>query len=200
MSSRHSRLRDVAVRLATHAAKALPPGRADWSQAMQSEIHHIPHSRTALAWAFGCVLASYTERMRTMISGNPGISRWVLIAEMLCCFTPLTLVCLAVVENLGRMQGAAGILALTVTAAGPVGLIVAFKVVVLSRPLLTRLVAAGLCGLAAWVVLAYSLQLLPGGQPVGHWREFVLIALLPASGFGHLLHLASHSDSRVAAA
>jgi hypothetical protein len=51
---------------------------------------------------------------------------------MLCCFTPLTLLCIAVLANLGRMQGKAGMLALTVAAAGPIGLIVAFKVVVLN--------------------------------------------------------------------
>jgi len=166
---------------------------------MRNEVHHISDSRAALAWALGCMLASYTERMRIMISSKSKISRWVLVLEMLCCFTPLTLLCLAVVANLGRMQGVEGILALTVAVAGPVGLIVAFKVVVLNRPLLTKLAAAALCALAAWVVLAYSLQLLPGGQPAAHWREFVLIALLPALGIAHLLYLATRPASKVAA-
>jgi hypothetical protein len=165
---------------------------------MHNEIHHISDSRAALAWALGCVLASYTERMRIMISSNPKISRWVLVLEMLCCFTPLTLLFLAVVANLGRMQGVQGILFLTVAVTGPVGLSVAFKVVVMNRPLLTKLAAAALCALAAWVVLAYSLELLPGGQPVAHWREFVLIALLPALGTAHLLYLAT-APVRVAA-
>ena len=200
MSNRHSLLRDVALRLARHAGKALPPGCAGWSSAMHNEVHHISDSRAALAWAFGCVLASYTERIRTMISGNPKISRWVLVLEMLGCFTPLSLAWLAMLANLNRMQGAAGILALTATLAGPVGLIVAFKVVVLNRPLLTRLVAAGLCALAAWVVLAYSLILLAEGQSLGQWRDFVLMALLPALGIAHLLYLGTRPVSSIAAA
>lgn len=131
-----------------------------------------------------------------MINGNPKISRWVLTLEMLCCFTPLTLLCLVVLANLGRIQGAEGAFALTVAVAGPVGLIVAFKIVVLSRPILTRLAVAALCTLAAWVVLAYSLELLAEGQAVGYWRDFVLIALLPAFGIAHLLYLASHSGNK----
>jgi hypothetical protein len=167
---------------------------------MYNEVHHIAGSRAALAWAFGCVLAGYTERMRIMISSNPKISRWVLILEMAFCFTPLTLVCFAVLANLGLFRGTEGIVALTVTMAGPVGLIIAFRVVVLNRPLLTRLALAGLCTLAAWVVLAYSLDLLPGGPSGGQWRDFILVALLPALGFAHLLYLATHPVSKVAVA
>ena len=73
-----------------------------------------------------------------MIARNPRISRWVLVLEMLVCFTPLTWLCLATFANLGRMDGKTGMVALTVAAAGPIGLVVAFKVVVLNRPSLTH--------------------------------------------------------------
>lgn len=134
-----------------------------------------------------------------MIGSNPRISRWILVLEMLCCFTPLTLLCIAVLANLGRMQGMAGILALTVAAAGPIGLIVAFKVVLLNRPSLTKFAMAGLCILAAWTGLAYFLHILAEGEPARAWREFVLIALLPALGIVHLLYLSTRSVSKVAA-
>jgi hypothetical protein len=199
MNSGRSVVRHLAVRLAAHAEKALPRSRADWASAMRNEVHHISGNRAALKWALGCVFASYTERMRTMIASNPRISRWVLVLEMLFCFTPLTWLCLATFANLGRMQGKTGIFALTVAAAGPIGLIVAFKVVVLNRPSLTKFAMAALCLLAAWTMFAYSLQILAEAEPGQLWREFVLIALLPALGVAHLLYLATRPTNKLAA-
>jgi hypothetical protein len=165
---------------------------------MRNEVQHIPGNQAAVMWALGCVFASYLERMRTMVGSNLRISRWVLVLEMLCCFTPLTLLCVAVLANLGRMQGAAGMLALTVAAAGPIGLVVAFKVVVLKRPSLTKFAMAALCILAAWTGLAYSLHILAEGEPAHAWREFVLIALLPVLGIVHLVYLSKSSVRKVA--
>ena len=199
MNGRRSVVRHFAVRLAAHAEKALPRGRADWASAMRNEVHHISGNYAALKWALGCVFASYRERMRTMIAGNPRISRWVLVLEMLFCFTPLTWLCLATFANLGRMEGKTGIFALTVAAAGPIGLIVAFKVVVLNRPSLTKFAMAVLCILAAWTGFAYSLQILAEAEPTHHWRDFVLIALLPALGIAHLLYLATRPVNKFAA-
>lgn len=199
MNSNRDIFRHLAVRLAAHAEKALPPCSADWAKAMRNEIHHISGNRAALTWALGCVFASYRERVRAMIRTNPRISRWVLVLEMLCCFTPLTLLCLATLANLGRMQGNTGVLALTVAATGPIGLMVAFKVVVLNRPSLTKFVTAALCILAAWSGLAYSLHILAEGEPAHAWREFVLIALLPALGIFHLVYLARRLVGKVAA-
>ncbi len=134
-----------------------------------------------------------------MNADNPRISRWVLVLEMLFCFTPLTWLCLATFANLGRMEGTTGMVALTVAAAGPIGLIVAFKVVVLNRPSLTKFAMAALCILAAWTGIAYALQILAEADPAGLWREFVLIALLPALGIAHLLYLATHPANKLAA-
>jgi hypothetical protein len=198
MISTRSVIRHLAVRLTSHTEKVLPESRAEWARAMRNEVQHISGNRAALVWALGCVFASYTERMRILLRSNPRISRWVLVLEMLCCFTPLTLLCIAVLANLGRMEGKTGILALTVAATGPVGLIVAFKVVVLNRPSLNRVGMAALCALAAWTALAYSLHIIAGGEPAHAWREFVLIALLPAVGIVHLLQLAIRSVRKVA--
>ena len=181
-------VRKIAERLAAHAQKALPANRADWARAMGSEVQHISGNRAALAWALGCVLAGYRERLRTML-GNSSISRWILLLEMLCCFTPLTLLCIAVLANLSRMPAAAGMVALSVVATGPVGLLVACKLVVLNRPSLSRFSASAMCVIAAWTLLGYLLQILAGPEPMHAWREFVLIALLPALGIVHLLHL-----------
>ena len=199
MNKRRSVARHFATRLAAHAEKALPRSRTDWASAMRNEVDHISGDHAALKWALGCLFASYTERMRTMIAGNPRISRWVLVLEMLFCFTPLTLLCLATFANLGRMEGKTAVVALTVAAAGPIGLIVAFKVVVLNRPSLTKFVMVVLCILAVWTGFAYSLQLLAEAEPASHWRDFVLIALLPAVGMAHLLYLATRPADRLAA-
>jgi hypothetical protein len=59
-------LADVLVR---HAGKALPASfrqRQEWSAAMQREQDEIAQDREALFWAFGCLFASYSERIRAM--------------------------------------------------------------------------------------------------------------------------------------
>jgi hypothetical protein len=101
MNSKRAVFRHLAMRLAAHAEKALPRCRADWARAMRNEIHHISGNRAALIWALGCVFASYRERVRAMIETNPRISRWVLVLEMLCCFT---LVLIALLPALGILH------------------------------------------------------------------------------------------------
>jgi len=53
---------------------------------------------------------------------------------------------------------------------------------VLNRPSVNKIGMAALYALAAWTALAYSLHILAGGGAAHAWREFVLIALLPAVG------------------
>jgi len=189
--------RRIARHLAAHAKTVLPHGREEWAQAMRNEIEQLTGGGAALRWALGCVLTSYSERLRSMKIANPVVSRWVLALEMLVCFTPLTLLCLAVIANLGRMQGA-GVLYLSVAAVGPIGLMVAFKTVVLNRPAINRFIAVALCIMATWTVLAYSLSILAhsGGSAGDWWREFVLIALLPALGIAHLVLLGLHQAGK----
>jgi len=55
--------RRLAVRLARHAALALPGASSPWTEAMRRELAYIADDRAALRWAFGCVLASYKARL-----------------------------------------------------------------------------------------------------------------------------------------
>ena len=55
--------RRLAVRLARHAALALPVAPSPWAEAMRRELEYIEDDRAALIWAFGCVLASYKARL-----------------------------------------------------------------------------------------------------------------------------------------
>jgi TRAP-type C4-dicarboxylate transport system permease small subunit len=67
-----------------------------------------------------------------------------------------------------------------------------------NRLSLTKFAMVALCILAAWTGFAYSLQLLAEAEPASHWRDFVLIALLPALGIAHLLYLATRRVNKLA--
>lgn len=54
----------MASALIAHAFSVLPPWRAAWGEAMKSELNHIEGDFEALAWACGCVIASYFQRRR----------------------------------------------------------------------------------------------------------------------------------------
>ncbi len=54
--------RRAAHGLTRHAARTLRATRPGWSDALESEVEHIPDDRQALIWAVGCVRASYAER------------------------------------------------------------------------------------------------------------------------------------------
>lgn len=204
MSERQPVLRSLAMHLVAHAQKVLPRNRADWARAMRHEVEHISGDPVALAWALGCVAASYMERAKTMISSDARVSRWVLSFEMLCCFVPLTFLFVATVMSLAHLDGTTAIVALTVALTGPVGLIFAFKIVVLNRRLLTGLTKVALCTFAAWTVAVVALHdvsehVLAGGRSNADWWEsFVLIALLPVLGTAHLIFLARRPAGSVA--
>jgi hypothetical protein len=89
-----------------------------------------------------------------------------------------------------------GMMDLSLAALGPIGLIVAFRTIFLDRPSLNRVAALALCVIATWTLLAYSLHVLAaaGGSAGDWWREFVLIALLPAVGIAHLSYLGLHQS------
>jgi hypothetical protein len=63
--------RRFAVKLVRHTASVLP-GASPWTQAMRRELDYIQDDRAALAWALGCVLASYKARLAALwhISGD----------------------------------------------------------------------------------------------------------------------------------
>jgi hypothetical protein len=54
----------IATALLLHARKIMPPQQAMWAAAMEQEAQEIAGGREALAWAFGCVVASYGERLK----------------------------------------------------------------------------------------------------------------------------------------
>jgi len=201
LSAPGSRLQHyLAGRLLAHAQSVMPPGRAAWAHAMRNELGQFKSGREALRWAAGCVVAGYYERFRVMKIGTSTVSRAILVLEMLLCFAPLTWLCVFVVANLHRMQGdgllGEGLLDLSLAALGPIGLIVAFRTIFLDRPSLNRFAALALCVIATWTLLAYSLHVLAaaGGSAGDWWREFVLIALLPAVGIAHLSYLGLHQS------
>jgi hypothetical protein len=66
MSKRPSLPRRIALALMEHSAWVLPSARGCWGQAMQRELPQIKNDLEALAWAGGCVAASYVERGRAI--------------------------------------------------------------------------------------------------------------------------------------
>jgi hypothetical protein len=78
MSARPSLPRRLALALMRHATHILPAARAPWAEAMRHEVHHIDDGFEALAWAAGCVLASYVERSRAMSVLENGFTRALL--------------------------------------------------------------------------------------------------------------------------
>jgi hypothetical protein len=191
----------LAHRLAAHAGRVLPGHRGDWARAMRSEIDHLPSSRAALWWALGCVLASYTERMNVMELGNLRISRWLLGLEMLMCFFWLTWMFGALVSR--GVYGFSGplpidrwyVMMLFGTVAGPIGLIVAVKLIVLNRPSMNWATLAALCLPAAFTLIVFVGQVVGARYPVEALGGFILFALLPALGVAHLVYLARSSGS-----
>ena len=82
MISKSTWVRRVAVGLVMHAAKALPSHRADWARAICAEIHHVSNDFKALGWAFGCVFASYAERINAVNRRNSQTALIVLLSAL----------------------------------------------------------------------------------------------------------------------
>jgi hypothetical protein len=194
MSADSSAMRRAAAWLLRHATQVLPQNRRHWAKAMAAEFDHIPSHGEALRWALGCVLASYSERIRSMSDTSPPVSRWMLCVEMLFCFTPLCLLFFTILANLDRLSLSDLETALYLSTAllGPTGLAIAFKAIALKRPTLPKAAHWMLALLSIWTLLAYPLHILAqyGGRPLDWWREFVLISLLPVLAAAHLLYLA----------
>jgi hypothetical protein len=185
----------IAVRLLRHATSVLPPNREHWADAMAAELAHIPDDAAALKWALGCVVASYSERIQHMTTVKPGLSRWVLCVEMFCFLVMPTLGFFDVLTPPYYTPLRATIFILSMALLGPVGLAVAFKIVVLNRPELPAAAAWALRILAAWALLADLMYLLAsnGAMELDWWRGYILIALLPALAAIHLIYLSTRA-------
>jgi energy-converting hydrogenase Eha subunit A len=153
-----------------------------------------------------------------VFTGKLRISRWLLVPEMLLCFGPLTL------GWLDMLAGAASVLALDpkviqryflavpggaivlvmmfvgaiVGVLGPVGLIAAFRLIVLGRPLRSRWLPSALVIapiLYGGVIVAFRSFIGPavfGFQSVeafDFWSGVLLLSVLPAVGGAHLRYL-----------
>jgi hypothetical protein len=180
----------LANRLLRHAAWVSPVHRKDWASGMMHELKHIRRDSQALEWAAGCVVASYRERMQAMIRIQK-LPLWLIALEMAVCLVPLNWLFLAVFAN-----AAHGIMPLkdfirfgSVAAAGPLGLLLAVRMLFFSRRRVGRNTMILTALLAAWTLFAYLAELLHNGAVPFPWREYVLIALLPAVAVAHLICL-----------
>lgn len=196
MKGHDSMMRRIATKLAAHAAKILPDHRSEWAQAITNEIEHLPDDRAALRWSLGCLLAGYKERMHAMNMRHLQVSGWLLGIEMLLCFAPMSFLGLAVIPATitGNMPLTDALIYLSIAAVGPVGLIVAFRTIVLRRPAPGNPVLIAMCVFAALPIIAFELQSIGGLEALGQsWREAVLLAILPAAGVAHLIYIARRS-------
>ncbi len=212
MTASASLLRRLALGLVRLAVRLLPPGRGDWADAMIAELQYVDDDRSALAWAGGCVIAVIRQRMRVMTTGNWKISRWIIAPEMLLCFLPLTIVWL---DSIGKVWGVVMVAAPPVTAPwravclviammivatlGPAGLIAAFRLVALARPLCSQpLRIALIAGPILFGALLITWRLtIAGLGGFDFWSGLLLGCGLPLLGAVHLLHLSwPESDAR----
>lgn len=212
MSRADSPTRKLAFMLVWIASRLMPGARREWAAAMESELAFFQSGQAAIAWACGCVIAAARERVTIMRAGDLKISRPVAALEMLLCFAPLTLGwwdgiagvsglvrLIPVIEHgqITRVPGGESYLALMIcmtiiSTAGPLGLILAFRSLVLGRGLPSR----WLCGaLIAGPLLWGALALIGHGVPVhddnafDFWSGMLMLSVLPACGALHLFHL-----------
>lgn len=68
--------RRIAQSLMRHAARIMP--RGDWGAAMRNELEAIADDRVALHWAFGCMVAGYSERLNVLLQ------TWYVRAALAC--------------------------------------------------------------------------------------------------------------------
>lgn len=229
MTRSASLLRGLTSALMRFAARLLPRRRSDWAKAMHSELERFENDRDAFVWAVGCVGAAARERADAVLVGNLEIPRWILVPEMLLCFVPLTIGWLdgiAGVSGIVRLNAdviqryfigvPGGLLALAgmfggviLATLGPIGLIAAFRLVVLGRPIRRPwLQAALVIGPILNGVLTLTLRWVVGGSEefslkssaaFDMWSALLLLSALPALGAAHMLRLGQQDrDERLA--
>jgi hypothetical protein len=211
------RLRQATFALMRLAARLLPGTRADWANAMRSELDGIRSDGDALGWALGCVLAGFKERINFMITARPKVSRWILAPEMLLCFIPLTIgwrdgiVGSSGIARLDMnvihryiLEVPDGMIALTAMLAGvflatvgPLGLLAACRSIVWGRPVQNEwarvflVVAPMLYGLLTLVcrlaVDGSSSISFRADDAFDFWSGIFLLSALPALGAMHML-------------
>jgi hypothetical protein len=186
---------------------------------MRSELDCISNDRDAFAWALGCILAGFKERMDDMITSRPKISRWILAPEMLLCFIPLTIgwrdgiIGSAGIVRLdlnlihryflavpgGTLTLIAMLTGVVLATVGPLGLLAAFRSIVWGRPIRSEWVRAFLViGPILYGLLTLGSRLALDGLPslgfetddaFDFWSGILLLSALPALGAAHLLRV-----------
>lgn len=123
-----------------------------------------------------------------------GLSRWILGAEMLLAFGPLSWLfgALMVLDLRGRAPPELAALWMSAALLGPVGLVLSARIIALPRMVPGRAAKWALLGLAAWTVLAYGAHV--SRLPSLGWRELMLIAVLPAIAVAHLCTLGGRNQ------
>jgi len=84
--------RRLAQTLMRHAARIMPAREKNWGEAMQNELQVIEDDQVALRWAFGCVIAGFTERMSALLQtwyGRSGLACLIALLAVREFFAPL---------------------------------------------------------------------------------------------------------------
>lgn len=222
--------RRFAMRLLNIAVRLLPRSRTDWARAMLSEMHYLEGDRHAVRWAVGCCVAAIKERVIPMQTGNLKISRWVFCLEMALCFLPLTIGWLdalsggsgiitsnfeVISRHFADAPGGGIVLAMIVSGAilgllGPIGLVAAYRLVVLGRPMRSRWLRAALVvGPLLYGVLTLACRFAMGGSAAFSfnavdafdlWSGVLLLSLLPALGAAQMLLFGLRQSEKIAIA
>jgi|TARA_B100000315_G_scaffold259219_1_gene314312 hypothetical protein len=186
----------MAKLLVTHAGNILPPEREVWAQAMSNEIDHLPDSKSALRWAIGCVYTSYIERMTNMNMGNLRVSRAVLTVEMLMCFGILCMFFFGKLFQIGNFmpfnRDLFSMLSFTSLVIGPIGLIFAFRLIVLKRTDLGKAMVAALIIPVTWTFIVNGIVMWILAERSGiSWDATIILVILPALGVAHLIYMSN---------
>jgi hypothetical protein len=201
--NRRAEIKDrIARALVAHAARVAAPDHADWIAAIGHELEHLPKNESALSWALGSVLVSYTGRMRVMVRSSADWPRWLLLLEMLLCLGPVTAYFMFVSVSIaqgytlfpaqGYTQVQEGLIFGSATLIGPIGLVSAFRTLFSRSYGPGRLLTTLLWLLAAWTLTTFVALLVHFRLGLVAWCGMLLpFALLPASAVAHLAWLGS---------
>jgi hypothetical protein len=201
--SQRAEIKDrIARALVAHAGRVAAPDHADWIAAMSHELEHLPTTESAVSWALGSVLVSYTGSMRVMIRTSADWPRWLLLLEMLLCLGPVTAYFMFVSVSIaqgytlfpaqGYTQVQEGLIFGSATLIGPVGLMSAFRTLFTRAYGPGRLLTILLWLLAAWALTVFVALLVYFRLELVAWCGMLLpFALLPAVGVAHLAWLGS---------
>jgi hypothetical protein len=210
----------LAALLLNLARRLMPPGRAEWFDAMRAESDYVDGDER-LRWAFGCLLTALKLRFAPMDTGSFRVSRGVMLVETLGAFGPLTLTLWEITfggSGLVRMTpaivdsmfmhypGGPYILAMQIVGAvvgllGPIGLFLGLRFVITGVGLRNRSLALTLLAipLAAHVLGTIAGFMVGpadfGFSMFGFWFYTVMLTAVPVAVIWHLSMLGRRAES-----